>query len=119
MGAGAYAAVADELFNEIRVHGFFLEYDDERSGGFEPLRLLPTGKRVALGLVTTKRGVLETADELKRRIEAAAQFAGLEALCLAPQCGFASTEEGNELTEDEQWAKLERIVAVAEDVWGA
>jgi 5-methyltetrahydropteroyltriglutamate--homocysteine methyltransferase len=118
MGAGAYDAVAEVLFNEIRVHGFFLEYDDERSGSFEALRLLPKAKRVALGLVTTKRGALESADELKRRIDAAAKVADLERLCLAPQCGFASTEEGNALTEDEQWAKLERIVRVAEDVWG-
>jgi 5-methyltetrahydropteroyltriglutamate--homocysteine methyltransferase len=119
MGAGGYEAVEDALFNEIDVDGYFMEYDDERSGGFEPLRLLPKGKRVALGLVTTKRGALESKDDLKRRIDAAAKFADLEQLCLAPQCGFASTEEGNILTEPEQWAKLERIVAVAEDVWGA
>jgi len=119
MGAGGYDAVEDVLFNAIRVHGYFMEYDDERSGGFEPLRLLPKGKRVALGLVTTKRGALETKDDLKRRIDAAARFAPLEQLCLAPQCGFASTEEGNLLTEDEQWAKLERIVEVAGEVWPA
>jgi 5-methyltetrahydropteroyltriglutamate--homocysteine methyltransferase len=119
MGAGSYEAVEDVLFNEIGVHGYFLEYDDARSGGFEPLRLLPAGKRVALGLVTTKRGTLESEDELKRRIDAAAKFVSLEQLSLAPQCGFASTEEGNLLTEDDQWAKLERIVAVADDVWGA
>jgi 5-methyltetrahydropteroyltriglutamate--homocysteine methyltransferase len=119
MGSGGYEAVEDVLFNEIGVHGYFMEYDDERSGGFEPLRLLPTGKRVALGLVTTKRGTLESEDELKRRIDAAAKFVSLEQLSLAPQCGFASTEEGNLLTEEEQWAKLERIVAVADDVWGA
>ncbi len=118
MGAGGYEAVQDVLFNAIHVHGYFMEYDDERSGGFEPLRLLPRGKRVALGLVTTKRGALESADELKRRIDSAARFAPFEQLCLAPQCGFASTEEGNLLTEDEQWAKLERIVEVATDVWG-
>lgn len=119
MGAGAYDAVADVLFNEVRVHGYFMEYDDERSGGFEPLRLLPPGKRVALGLVTTKRGALESADLLKRRIDAAARFADIDRLGLAPQCGFASTEEGNALSENEQWAKLELIVRVAEDVWGA
>jgi 5-methyltetrahydropteroyltriglutamate--homocysteine methyltransferase len=118
MGAGGYETVEDVLFNAIDVHGFFMEYDDERSGGFEPLRRLPRGKRVALGLVTTKRGVLESKDGLKRRIDAAAKFAPLEQLCLAPQCGFASTEEGNVLTEDEQWAKLERIVEVAAEVWG-
>ena len=118
MGAGGYETVEDVLFNEIDVDGYFMEYDDERSGSFEPLRLLPKGKRVALGLVTTKRGALESKDDLKRRIDAAAKFADLDQLCLAPQCGFASTEEGNVLTEDEQWAKLERIVSVAEEVWG-
>ena len=117
MGAGGYEAVEDVLFNEIDVDGYFMEYDDERSGGFEPLRLLPKHKRVALGLVTTKRGALESKDDLKRRIDTAAQHADLDQLCLAPQCGFASTEEGNVLTEDEQWAKLERIVEVAEEVW--
>jgi 5-methyltetrahydropteroyltriglutamate--homocysteine methyltransferase len=119
MGAGGYETVDDVLFNEIDVHGYFMEYDDERSGGFEPLRLLPKGKRVALGLVTTKRGALESSDELKRRIDAAAKFTDLDQLCLAPQCGFASTEEGNVLTEDEQWAKIELIVDVARKVWGA
>jgi 5-methyltetrahydropteroyltriglutamate--homocysteine methyltransferase len=119
MGTGAYDAVDDVLFNEIGVHGYFLEYDDERSGGFAPLRLLPSGKRVALGLVTTKRGTLESKDRLKRRIDAAAKFAPLEQLSLAPQCGFASTEEGNLLTEDEQWHKLELVVEVAADVWGS
>ena len=118
MGAGSYEAVEDVLFNAIDVNAYFMEYDDERSGGFEPLKFLPPGKRVALGLVTTKRGALESRDALKRRIDAAARFAPLEQLCLAPQCGFASTEEGNLLTEDEQWAKLERIVSVAAEVWG-
>ena len=118
MGAGGYDAVEDVLFNEIDVHGYFMEYDDERSGGFEPLRLLPPGKRVALGLVTTKRGALENKDDLKRRIDAAAKFAELEQLALAPQCGFSSTEEGNLLSEDEQWAKLALIVDVAREVWG-
>jgi 5-methyltetrahydropteroyltriglutamate--homocysteine methyltransferase len=118
MGAGGYDAVADVLFNEVGVHGYFLEYDDERSGDFAPLALLPRGKFVALGLVTTKRGALESADYLKRRIDEAAKRVGLERLCLAPQCGFASTEEGNLLTEDEQWAKLELVAAVARDVWG-
>jgi 5-methyltetrahydropteroyltriglutamate--homocysteine methyltransferase len=118
MGAGSYEVVEDVLFNAIDVHGYFMEYDDERSGGFEPLRLLPKGKRVALGLVTTKRGTLESKDDLKRRIDAAAQHADLEQLCLTAQCGFSSTEEGNLLTEDEQWRKLELIVAVARDVWG-
>jgi 5-methyltetrahydropteroyltriglutamate--homocysteine methyltransferase len=117
MGSGSYEAVQEILFNEIRVHGYFMEYDDERSGGFEPLRLLPKGKCVALGLVTTKRGALESKDALKRRIDAAARFTDLERLCLAPQCGFASTEEGNLLTENEQWAKLARVVEVAGEVW--
>jgi 5-methyltetrahydropteroyltriglutamate--homocysteine methyltransferase len=117
MGEGGYDVVEDVLFNEIDVDGYFMEYDDNRSGGFEPLRLLPERKRVALGLVTTKRGALETKDELKRRIDAAAQYVDIEQLCLAPQCGFASTEEGNVITEDEQWAKLERIVEVADETW--
>ncbi len=118
MGAGGYDAVEDVLFNEIDVDGYFMEYDDERSGGFEPLRLLPKGKRVALGLVTTKRGELENKDALKRRIDAAAKHADLAQLCLAPQCGFSSTEEGNLLTEGEQWAKLARVAEVAAEVWG-
>ena len=118
MGEGGYEAVQDVLFNEIGVHGYFMEYDDERSGGFEPLRHLPKGKQVVLGLVTTKSGRLESKDALKRRIDAAARFADLDQLCLSPQCGFASTEEGNLLTEDEQWAKLARVVEVAAEVWG-
>ena len=117
MGAGGYDAVQEILFNKINVHGYFMEYDDERSGGFEPLRMLPKGKQVVLGLVTTKRGKLENKDDLKRRIDAAAKFAPLDQLCLSGQCGFASTEEGNSLTEDEQWAKLRRIVEVADEVW--
>ena len=118
MGAGGYDAVQEILFNRINVHGYFMEYDDARSGGFEPLRMLPKGKQVVLGLVTTKTGKLESKDELKRRIDEAAKFAPLEQLCLSGQCGFASTEEGNMLSEDEQWAKLARIVEVAEEVWG-
>ena len=106
MGAGSYDAVQEILFNKINVHGYFMEYDDERSGGFEPLRLLPKGKQVVLGLVTTKSGKLENKDELKRRIEEAAKYAPLDQLCISGQCGFASTEEGNVLAEDEQWAKL-------------
>jgi 5-methyltetrahydropteroyltriglutamate--homocysteine methyltransferase len=119
MGAGGYEAVQEVLFGAIRVDGYFMEYDDERSGGFEPLRLLPKGKKVALGIVTTKSGNLESKDMLKRRVEEAAKFTELDRLCLSTQCGFASTEEGNTLTEDEQWAKLQRIVEVAEDIWGA
>jgi 5-methyltetrahydropteroyltriglutamate--homocysteine methyltransferase len=118
MGAGGYDAVQEILFNRINVHGYFMEYDDERSGGFEPLRMLPEGKQVVLGLVTTKSGKLESKDDLKRRIDAAAKYAPLDQLCLSPQCGFASTEEGNVLSEDEQWAKLRRIVELADEVWG-
>jgi 5-methyltetrahydropteroyltriglutamate--homocysteine methyltransferase len=118
MGAGGYAAVQEILFNKINVHGYFMEYDDARSGGFEPLRMLPKGKQVVLGIVTTKTGKLESKDDLKRRIDEAARFAPLDQLCLSGQCGFASTEEGNILTEDEQWAKLARIVEVAQEVWG-
>ena len=116
---GSYDFVAEALLNELDVDGFFMEWDDERSGGFEPLRFLPKGsKQVVLGLVTTKRGALESKDELKRRIEEAARFAPLEQLCLSPQCGFSSTVEGNLLSEDEQWAKLRMIVEVAQEVWG-
>jgi 5-methyltetrahydropteroyltriglutamate--homocysteine methyltransferase len=116
---GGYDYVAEALFGELDVDGFFLEFDDERSGGFEPLRFVPRGKVVVLGLVTTKRGELESKDELKRRIEEAAKFAPLEQLCLSPQCGFASTVEGNALTSDEQVEKLRLVVEVAEEVWGA
>jgi 5-methyltetrahydropteroyltriglutamate--homocysteine methyltransferase len=116
---GGYDFVAEALLNDLQVDGFFMEWDDERSGGFEPLRFLPRGdKHVVLGLVTTKRGELEAKDELKRRIEEAARYAPIEQLCLSPQCGFSSTVEGNVLTEDEQWAKLRLIVEVAEEVWG-
>lgn len=118
MGAGAYDAVADVLFNRIKVHGYFMEYDTQRAGGFEPLRLLPKDRVAVLGLVTTKTGQLESRDEIKRRIDEAAKFADLDQLCLSPQCGFASTEEGNVLAEDEQWAKLAMIVEVADEVWG-
>ena len=118
VASGGYEPVAELVFNEIDVDGYFMEWDDERSGGFEPLRLLPKGKKVVLGLVTTKVGQVESADGLKRRIEAASKFAPLDQLCLSPQCGFASTEEGNNLAEDDQWRKLETIVSVARDVWG-
>jgi 5-methyltetrahydropteroyltriglutamate--homocysteine methyltransferase len=118
MGSGAYDAIADVLFDRIKVHGYFMEYDTERAGGFEPLRLLPKGRVAVLGLVTTKSGRLECKDEIKRRIEEAAKHAEIEQLCLSPQCGFASTEEGNVLAEDEQWAKLRMIVELADEVWG-
>jgi methionine synthase II (cobalamin-independent) len=116
---GSWDFVAEALLNELEVDGFFMEWDDERSGGFEPLRFLPKGeKQVVLGLVTTKRGELESRDELLRRIEEASKHAPLEQLCLSPQCGFSSTVEGNLLSEEEQWAKLRLIVEVAEEVWG-
>jgi methionine synthase II (cobalamin-independent) len=116
---GSWDFVAEALLNELEVDGFFMEWDDERSGGFEPLRFLPKGEKcVVLGLVTTKKGELESKDELKRRIEAAARHAPLDQLCLSPQCGFSSTVEGNELTHDDQWRKLALIVEVAEEVWG-
>ncbi len=118
MGAGGYEAVQEILFNKINVHGFFMEYDDARAGSFDPLRLLPKDKTVVLGLVTSKSGRLESKDQLKRRIDEAAKFAPLDQLCLSPQCGFASTEEGNILAEDEQWAKLRMIVELADEVWG-
>ena len=118
MGSGGYEAEAEVLFNRINVHGYFMEYDTDRAGGFEPLRFVPKGKTVVLGLVTTKPGALESKDLLKRRIDEAAKFVDLDQLALSGQCGFASTEDGNTLTEDEQWAKLRRIVEVAEEVWG-
>jgi 5-methyltetrahydropteroyltriglutamate--homocysteine methyltransferase len=114
---GSYDFVAEALFNELEVDGFFMEWDDERSGGFEPLRLVPKGKQVVLGLVTTKRGDLEDRDMLKRRIEEASRFVDLEQLCLSPQCGFSSTVEGNDLSYEQQVAKLRLIVEVADEVW--
>jgi 5-methyltetrahydropteroyltriglutamate--homocysteine methyltransferase len=118
MAEGSYEHVAEALFSDLDVDGFFLEYDDERSGGFEPLRYLPKGKMAVLGLVTTKFGKLERMDDLKRRIDQAAKFAPLDRLCLSPQCGFASTAEGNLLTIDEQLEKLRLVVETARDVWG-
>ena len=116
---GGYEYVAEALFNELDVDGFFCEWDDERSGGFEPLRFVPRGKKVVLGLVTTKRGELEGKDELKRRIEQASRYVDLDQLCLSPQCGFSSTKEGNDLSHEQQWAKLRMIVETARDVWGS
>jgi 5-methyltetrahydropteroyltriglutamate--homocysteine methyltransferase len=110
--------VARAVFQETSVDGWFLEYDSGRAGSFEPLRLAPRGKKVVLGLVSTKTPVLEKKDELKRRIDEAAKRVPLEVLCISPQCGFASTHHGNLLTEDEQWKKLELIVEVAREVWG-
>jgi 5-methyltetrahydropteroyltriglutamate--homocysteine methyltransferase len=115
---GGYDFVAEALFNELEVDGFFMEWDDARSGGFEPLRFLPKGKLVVLGLVTTKRGELETKDELKRRIEEASAFVDVEQLCLSPQCGFSSTVEGNALTYAQEVEKLRLIVETAQEVWG-
>ena len=115
---GGYDFVAEVLFNELDVDGFFLEYDDARSGTFEPLRFVPEGKMVVLGLVTTKRGALESKDDLKRRIEDASHYVPLDQICLSPQCGFSSTVEGNTLTRGEQAAKLRLIVEIAEEVWG-
>jgi 5-methyltetrahydropteroyltriglutamate--homocysteine methyltransferase len=118
VASGGYEPVAEILFNEIDIDAYFMEYDSDRAGGFEPLRFVPKGKMVVLGLVTSKSGKLESKDELKRRIDEAAKFVPLDQLCLSPQCGFASTEEGNILAEDEQWAKLARLVEVAHEVWG-
>ncbi|MBS0548039.1 MAG: 5-methyltetrahydropteroyltriglutamate--homocysteine S-methyltransferase [Proteobacteria bacterium] len=118
MAQGGYERVADILFNSMNVDAYFMEYDSERAGGFEPLRLLPRNKLAVLGVMTSKTGALESKDQLKRRIEEAATFTSLDQLCLSPQCGFASTEEGNLLAEEEQWAKLARCVEVARDIWG-
>jgi 5-methyltetrahydropteroyltriglutamate--homocysteine methyltransferase len=115
---GGYDAIAEELFNTLAVDRFLLEYDDERSGTFEPLRLVPKGKTVVLGLVSTKRPELESKESLLRRIDHAAKYVPLESLALSPQCGFASTMEGNLLTEDEQWSKLRLVVEAAQEVWG-
>jgi 5-methyltetrahydropteroyltriglutamate--homocysteine methyltransferase len=115
---GSYEPVADLLFNTLGVDVYFMEYDTERAGGFEPLRFLPPGKMAVLGLVTSKTGELEGKDALKRRIDQATQYAPLEQLAMSPQCGFASTEEGNVLTEDEQRAKLALVVEVVDEVWG-
>jgi len=115
---GGYDFVAEALFSELDVDGFFLEYDDARSGGFEPLRFVPAGKMVVLGLVTTKRPELESKDELKRRVDEAAKYVPLDQICLSGQCGFSSTSEGNELTHDQQVAKLRLIVETAREIWG-
>jgi 5-methyltetrahydropteroyltriglutamate--homocysteine methyltransferase len=113
---GGYEPVAEQMFSS-GVDGFFMEFDSARAGGFEPLRFVPRGKKVVLGLVSSKTGTLESADQLKRRIEQAARYVPLENLCLSPQCGFSSTHHGNQLTEEEQWRKLERVVEVAKETW--
>jgi 5-methyltetrahydropteroyltriglutamate--homocysteine methyltransferase len=115
---GGYEPVADVLFNQINVDGYFLEYDDERSGDFAPLRFVPKGKTVILGLVTTKLSALETKDALKRRIEEAAKHCPLDQLALSPQCGFSSTIEGNDVSVADELAKLELVVETAKEVWG-
>jgi 5-methyltetrahydropteroyltriglutamate--homocysteine methyltransferase len=118
ISSGGYEPVAEQLLGVVDYDGYFLEYDTDRAGGFEPLRFLPQGeKTVVLGLITTKSGELENIDTTKKRIDEATGFAPLEQLALSPQCGFASTEEGNLLTEDEQWAKIREVVAIAGDVW--
>ena len=115
---GGYEPVAETLLGKVNYDGYFLEYDTDRAGGFEPLRFLPKGNKiVVLGLVTSKSGTLEKKDDVKRRIDEAAKFAPLEQFCLSPQCGFASTEEGNLLAEEEQWAKLRMIKELADEVW--
>jgi methionine synthase II (cobalamin-independent) len=116
---GGYDFVAERLLGEVDIDGYFLEYDTDRAGGFEPLRFVPKGrKQVVLGLVTSKSGTLEKKDAIKRRIDEATKYVDIDQLCLSPQCGFASTEEGNILAEDEQWAKLRMIVELADEVWG-
>jgi 5-methyltetrahydropteroyltriglutamate--homocysteine methyltransferase len=119
IASGGYEFVAEKLLGEVDIDGYFLEYDTGRAGGFEPLRFIPKGKKiVVLGLVTSKSGKLEAKDDIKRRIDEASRYVALDQLCLSPQCGFASTEEGNVLAEEEQWAKLRMIVELAEEVWG-
>ena len=115
---GGYDPIAEKLFNTMQVDRFLLEYDDARSGTFEPLRFIPKGKQVVLGLVSSKRPELESKDDLKRRIDEASRHVPMENLALSPQCGFASTMEGNLLTEDDQWAKLRLVVQTAREVWG-
>ena len=118
VASGGYEPVADILFNKISVHTYFMEFDTIRSGGFEPLRFVPKNKTVVLGLITSKTGKLESKDEIKHRIDKAAKFVPIEQLCLSPQCGFSSTEEGNILTEEEQWKKLALVRETADEVWG-
>jgi 5-methyltetrahydropteroyltriglutamate--homocysteine methyltransferase len=115
---GGYEPVAEVLFNELNVDGYFLEYDDERSGDFRPLRFLPKGKTMVLGLVTTKLGELEPKDSIKRRIDEAAKYAPLDQFCLSPQCGFSSTVHGNEIAREQQAAKMRMIVDISREVWG-
>ena len=117
-GRGGYEPVAEKYLVKMNVNGFFMEFDDDRSGDFAPLRFLPKDKYVVIGIMTSKNPILETKEELKRRIDAAAKYIPLEQICISPQCGFASTKEGNKLREENQWRKLERLVEVADEVWG-
>jgi 5-methyltetrahydropteroyltriglutamate--homocysteine methyltransferase len=118
IASGGYEPVAENLLAKCNYDGYFLEYDSERAGGFEPLRFLPKGeKQVVLGLITSKSGTLEKKDNVRRRIDEATKFVDLDQFCLSPQCGFASTEEGNVLTEDAEWAKLREIVEISHEVW--
>ena len=118
MTSGGYEAVAERMFDELKVDGYFMEYDSDRAGGFEPLRYMPKDRMVVLGLITSKTPELESKDDIKRRIDEAAQFMDLDQMCLSPQCGFSSTHHGNNLTRDEQRKKLELVVNVANEVWG-
>jgi 5-methyltetrahydropteroyltriglutamate--homocysteine methyltransferase len=119
ISSGGYEPIAERMLAQCNYDGYFLEYDSDRAGGFEPLRFLPKGKKiVVVGVITSKSGTLESKDTVKRRIEEAAKFAPLEQLALSPQCGFASTEEGNVLTDDQQWAKMREVVEVAQEIWG-
>jgi 5-methyltetrahydropteroyltriglutamate--homocysteine methyltransferase len=118
MASGGYDPVAETVFTRLNVHAFFLEYDTDRAGGFEPLRFVPKGKKVVLGLISSKVPALESKHDLKRRIEAAAKYVPLENLCLSPQCGFSSTHHGNKLTVDDQKRKLALALEVAREVWG-
>jgi 5-methyltetrahydropteroyltriglutamate--homocysteine methyltransferase len=119
ISSGGYEPIAERLLAKCNFDGYFLEYDSDRAGGFEPLRFLPKGNKiVVVGVITSKSGTLESKDTVKRRLDEAAKFMPLEQMALSPQCGFASTEEGNVLTEEQQWAKMREVVEIAEEVWG-
>jgi 5-methyltetrahydropteroyltriglutamate--homocysteine methyltransferase len=119
MTSGGYDSVAERMFEELKVDGYFMEYDSDRAGGFEPLRYLPKDQMVVLGLITSKSPELENKDDIKRRIDEAAKFVDLDLICLSPQCGFSSTHHGNNLTQDEERKKLELVVEIAQEVWGS
>jgi 5-methyltetrahydropteroyltriglutamate--homocysteine methyltransferase len=118
MTSGGYEAVAERLFSELKVDGYFMEYDSDRAGDFEPLRFIPNNRMVVLGLITSKTPELENKDDIKRRIDEAAKFMDADQICLSPQCGFSSTHHGNNLSPDQQAKKLELVVEIAEEVWG-